>query len=242
MTNLKVQNYNNNLVIDSRLIAEELGIQHKSFKDLIRTYLVDFEEFGNLAATSVGVAGTNGYAEFYYLNEDQAYLSLTYSKNSPQVRIAKVNLVKAFKYARQTKLPQNYIQSLELLLASEKEKERLLEETKLLTAENEELTEFKNEVTEWDRFIELLDITRNDVSDNDYPEGISVYEYLIAHNNNPDNAPIDPELWSTISKRSSSYFRLLEGRHPDKSKNRNIFAGKKLAYILATIQLVQTGV
>jgi phage regulator Rha-like protein len=85
MSNLTVQLINSNLVVDLRLIAEELGIQHKSLKDLICTYQSDFEVFGEV--TLVAAQGKSlpqggfGQAEtYYYLNEDQSYLSLTYSK------------------------------------------------------------------------------------------------------------------------------------------------------------------
>jgi phage antirepressor YoqD-like protein len=127
MTNLIVQNINSNFVIDSRLIAKELGILHKNFKELIKTYRADFEEFGQVAL--VAEAGDIRYAEtFYYLNENQSYLSLTYSNNTPKVRRAKINLVRAFDQAKSAltlKLPENYIQALECLLLAEKEKEAL---------------------------------------------------------------------------------------------------------------------
>jgi anti-repressor protein len=132
--NISIYTIQDTLVVDSRLVADQLGVLHKNFKELIKTYIADFEEFGNLSVTSVGVKGTSSYAEFYYLNENQAYLSLTYSNNTLQVRRAKINLVKAFDEARkakQPKLPGDYIQALEALLESEKEKANLL----LLNAE-----------------------------------------------------------------------------------------------------------
>ncbi|MDZ8259469.1 phage regulatory protein/antirepressor Ant [Nostoc sp. ChiQUE01b] len=105
MTNITIQTINSTLVIDSRLIAAELGIEHRALKKTIQTYQSDFEEFGTL--DTVSAESTFGRPEtFYYLNEDQSYLSLTYSNNTPQVRQAKVNLVKAFKAAREATIPK----------------------------------------------------------------------------------------------------------------------------------------
>jgi phage regulator Rha-like protein len=134
--NISIQTVQDTLVVDSRLVADELGILHRNFKELIKTYIADFEEFGNLSATSVGVNGTSSYAEFYYLNENQAYLSLTYSNNTPQVRRAKINLVKAFDEAREASRPQapkTLIEAMEVALTALKE----VEATKLLLAESE---------------------------------------------------------------------------------------------------------
>ena len=137
MANLTVQTIDSNFVVDSRLIAAELGITHKSFQETIRTYKVDFEEFGNLAVHSEGVKGTSSYSEFLYLTEDQSYLSLTYSNNTPEVRRAKKNLVHAFKAAREAsvvKAPSNMIEAMEVALAALKEAET----TKLLLAAADE--------------------------------------------------------------------------------------------------------
>jgi phage antirepressor YoqD-like protein len=153
MTNITIQSVQDTLVVDSRLVAAELGILHKNFKELIKSYRVDFEEFGHLSAQSAGVKGTSGYAEFYYLNENQAYLSLTYSNNTPQARRAKINLVKAFDEARnaiQSKLPGNYKEALLALVAAEDEKERLLLEAAELRPKAEDwdsLCSYKNLMT-----------------------------------------------------------------------------------------------
>lgn len=153
-------------------------------KDLIRTYQSDFEVFGEVTLVAaegkpLQHGGFSNPETYYYLNEDQSYLLLTYSKNTPKVRQAKVNLVKAFKEARENKLPKNYIESLEMLLASEKEKQLLLEQNKTLTEENEQLNEFKEEVSEYEQFLDLLEITKNEVTEYDYPNGITVFDYLI---------------------------------------------------------------
>lgn len=128
MSNLSVQTINSALVIDSRLIAEELGIEHRALRQLIRNNEVDFKEIDNLNISNVGVAGTSSYETFYYLTEDQCYLAVMQAKNTIQARQLKINIVKAFKSARealQPKLPSNYKEALLALVAAEEEKEAL---------------------------------------------------------------------------------------------------------------------
>ncbi|WYL93578.1 MAG: phage regulatory protein/antirepressor Ant [Gloeotrichia echinulata IR180] len=143
MTNITIQTINSTLVVDSRLIANELGIQHKNVKELIKTYQTDFEGFGQVAFETQ--AGDVRYAEtFYLLNEDQCYLLLTFVKNTPEARQAKVNLVKAFKAARekvvQPQLPSDYLSALKALVSAEEEKHQLALKAAELTSKVIELT------------------------------------------------------------------------------------------------------
>ena len=85
--------------IDSRLLAKPLGNKHQSVFELLKNYRADFEELG-LLRFQTG-KGTGGRPEkFAMLNEDQAYLLLTYSRNNPKTRCLKIKLVKAFSEAR----------------------------------------------------------------------------------------------------------------------------------------------
>lgn len=85
--------------IDSRLIAPPLGNKHPSVFALVKSHRADFEELG-LLRFQMG-KGTGGRPEkFVMLNEDQAYLLLTYSRNNPKARRLKIQLVKAFSEAR----------------------------------------------------------------------------------------------------------------------------------------------
>lgn len=85
--------------VDSRLLAPRLGIKHHNLFAQVKTYKADFEEFGKV--TFQTGASTSGQLEkFALLNEDQAHLLLTYSRNTAKVRALKVQLVKAFAQAR----------------------------------------------------------------------------------------------------------------------------------------------
>jgi phage regulator Rha-like protein len=85
--------------IDSRTIADFLGVKHRSTFALIQDFKTDFEQLGKVRfKTEALPSGQNG--KFAMLNEDQCYLLLTYSRNSKRVRALKVKLVQAFSEAR----------------------------------------------------------------------------------------------------------------------------------------------
>ena len=88
--------------IDTRLLAQHLETQHESLFKLVTTHQGDFEELGKVRF-QIGPSPdsrTGQSMKFALLNEDQAYLLLTYSRNTPIVRALKINLVKAFREAR----------------------------------------------------------------------------------------------------------------------------------------------
>lgn len=91
-------------VVDSRLIAKELGIQHQNFMATLKEYQSDVESFGHqvLFQTEVGKRkqGGGNPQVFAYLNEDQALFMGTLSKNSPAVVEFKRKLVASFSQAR----------------------------------------------------------------------------------------------------------------------------------------------
>ncbi len=85
--------------VDSRLLAKQLGIQHPNLFAQVKTHKADFEEFGKVTFQT-GALPSGQSEKFATLNEDQAYLLLTYSRNTAKVRALKVKLVKAFSNAR----------------------------------------------------------------------------------------------------------------------------------------------
>jgi len=106
------------------------------------------------------------------------------------------------------------------------------------TVEKEELREFKKEVNEYERFVQLLDIAKTKVSDDSYAEGITVFGYLVEN-----KIPIEKEFWITLSRRTAQYFRLTKGKDPYKNKaNQNVYSGKDIAFIAANIRLLVEGI
>jgi phage regulator Rha-like protein len=132
---LPIQSVNDVDVVDSRLIAIELDIQHKNFMTTIKKYKDEIQNtFGTLAFETEGLQGTSGYSEFYYLNEDQAMYVMSLSKNTEAVRMCKRKLVKSFSNAKKLIIQQyDTIQELTLKLAlANAEKDRAVAEKNLL--------------------------------------------------------------------------------------------------------------
>lgn len=122
------------LVVDSRLIAKGLGIQHEALMRTISKYLTELQAFGHLRfenETVTNSVGARNLTKFAFLNEDQATLIMTMSRNTAQVVQLKIDLVSAFKKAKQivsTVIPaQNErIRELELELRLLEKKESLI--------------------------------------------------------------------------------------------------------------------
>lgn len=102
---IKIEIVEGNQVIDSRVVAEGLGIQHRAFIATIRKYQTELDSislmlFETAAVNEEGNRGTK-YTTFCYLNELQCHFVATLSRNTPQVVAFKLGLVKAFHSAKQ---------------------------------------------------------------------------------------------------------------------------------------------
>ncbi len=85
--------------VDSRLLAQHLGNQHKNVFELVKNYKADFEQLGKVTFQTEALP-SGQLEKFALLNEDQAYLLLTYSRNTATVRALKIKMVAAFGDAR----------------------------------------------------------------------------------------------------------------------------------------------
>lgn len=89
--------------IDSRIVAEELGIENRALLQNIDNYLPKFNAFGVVTfQTQKPPKGSKGGmpVRFALLNEDQAYFAVTLSRNTEQAVEVKFRLVRAFGEAR----------------------------------------------------------------------------------------------------------------------------------------------
>lgn len=151
---LKIVEKNELLVVDSRLVAGELEIQHKTLVETIRKYETEIEStFGQLTVETEVVKGHNGGGNpqtFYYLTEDQATFVMTLSRNTNAVVRCKAKLVKAFSDAKrliEVKLPD--ITSAEYLLIIA---QNMVEKERRLKKLEQEQQEIKNEL---DTYVEM---------------------------------------------------------------------------------------
>lgn len=96
-----IQTEKGTAVLDSRIIARELGLNHEDwFRNIYHKYLQVLEnEFGtSVLKTEETKSGRK--TKFAYLTEDQAIFLATLSRNTERVVHFKVKLVKSFQAAR----------------------------------------------------------------------------------------------------------------------------------------------
>lgn len=114
---IEISTINEVLVVDSRLLAQELGVTHKAFMETIRKYEKQAEQsFGILRFETAEIKGRGQPEKFAYLTEDQATFLMTLSRNTSQVIQCKLNLVKSFSKAKKVIVSQaDRIRELELI-------------------------------------------------------------------------------------------------------------------------------
>lgn len=92
------------LVVDSRLIAQDLGVEHETFMRTIKKYEPRIESRFGVIRFEIGKppqGSLGGRPEkFAWLTEDQSLFLMTLSRNTDQVVNCKANLVESFAKAR----------------------------------------------------------------------------------------------------------------------------------------------
>lgn len=85
----------------SLAVADGCDLTHQAVIKLVRRYLTDFQELGEVGfeIRPFETAGGTQYREIAILNEDQATYLITLFRNKPIVRRFKLTLVKAFRKA-----------------------------------------------------------------------------------------------------------------------------------------------
>jgi phage regulator Rha-like protein len=102
MVTLPIQSVEGQLVVDSRLVAEQLGIEHHNFLQNVQVYQSQVEQaFGFLLFQTGEIDGRGRPEKYALLTENQAAFLMTLSRNTPQVVAAKLGLVVAFSRAKE---------------------------------------------------------------------------------------------------------------------------------------------
>lgn len=88
------------VLVDSRIVAKGIGIEHESLMKTIYTYQTELEEFGPLRFQIGPKTGAKAKAggdspKYVLLNRDQAGVVISFSRNTAQVVRFKVDLFKA---------------------------------------------------------------------------------------------------------------------------------------------------
>ena len=81
---IEIVSQNDCLVVDSRLIALELGIEHRALMQTIKKYLTEIQEFGQVIFETREFKTTQGNTSkktYCYLNEAQAQIIISKSRN-----------------------------------------------------------------------------------------------------------------------------------------------------------------
>lgn len=99
---LALTTHKNDARVDTRLLTNHLGNQHRHVMALIEKYAESFASFGKvLFEKASSLDSLTGQRErFALLNEDQAFFLLALSRNNDRVVALKVKLIKAFSEAR----------------------------------------------------------------------------------------------------------------------------------------------
>ena len=119
---LQIIELNGELVVDSRLIAKRLDIEHESLMRTLKKYESKIEQRFGVIRFEIGeIAGRGRPEKFALLTENQATTLMTFSKNTDAVVECKLDLVEAFSNAKQivkTVIPeqQEKIHELELMV------------------------------------------------------------------------------------------------------------------------------
>jgi phage regulator Rha-like protein len=138
MTDLVITKFNDVETIDSRIVANELGIKHKNLIELIRTHQKSIESNFNLVAfeTEARLEGKHGGGDLIiaHLTEDQSIFVGSLSRNTEKVVEFKAKIVKAFSEARKPKELSRKELALMVVKAEEEKEQLLLQVDNLSTA------------------------------------------------------------------------------------------------------------
>ena len=116
---IKIEKIGGELLVDSRLIAEELGNEHKNTLEVIRKFEEKLSKYGGVAFKTLPIETNGGLQRMTvcFLNEKQATFLVTLSRNSEKAVDLKQKLIDSYFYYKekdQPKIPSNFSEALQL--------------------------------------------------------------------------------------------------------------------------------
>lgn len=105
MSQITINEVEGQLVVDSRLLSEQLGIEHDTIMKNLKTYQIEIEQAFGYLRFEIGTSKPNSNGaihetKYALLTEDQSIFILTLSRNTPKVIQCKIGLVKAFSHKK----------------------------------------------------------------------------------------------------------------------------------------------
>lgn len=126
-----------------------------------------------------------------------------------------------------------------LMLKLEEQNKRLevsSEERERLQQENSQLNAVSREMDRYPHFRKLLEEAMLQIDDDEYSEGIDCKSFIIKN-----LIPLEHGKWVTVSRRTAHYYLSTKGCKPERKGSLNIYRGKDVAFIKATIAIICQG-
>lgn len=238
---LEVINKNELLVVDSRLISEELGIDHKTLKSTITKYSNSLIELGSLDIKAPAVGSATGLliketasrntdgsgGEVYYLlTETQANFVMSLSQNTEPVVKAKLNLVKAFNTAKQTITKSALLVSTDLTNMFQ----TIQQEMKVLSARTQKLDILEKAASDNKGIKGVLDSKMEDTFSNDLQ--FTTREYL-------EYKGVSLVHLNTLRKRAITFYKQgIQSEDLPKKGSEVLFVGAAVAYLEEALKTI----
>jgi hypothetical protein len=106
-----------------------------------------------------------------------------------------------------------------------------------LKNENLRLSGYKEDIKKnYPQFSTLLAVAQNEIEDDEYLDGISCLDYVLQN-----KIPLASSAYCTLRRRTAQYYRSTKGSNPKQSGSTKVYFGKDVAFIVATMRLILSG-
>ena len=169
---IRIRDIDGELRVDSRIIAEKLGVEHKNTLEMIKKFEDRLEKYGRVAFKTIPFDTVGGMQSLTvcFLNEQQSTFLVTLSRKSEKAVDLKQELTDSYHFYKSKHsplpLPQTFAESLRLL-ADQVEKNQLLENK---IQKDQPLVEFASNIQESNDAISIGEFAKI-LSKNGYETG-----------------------------------------------------------------------